>query len=94
MEKGLDPADVLVGEVAVFDVGVEASALVGMIKPEPAIYDLACSRLEVLPQEALFIDDSHRNVQSARQFGLHALQYVGEETIAEAAELLGLPWGW
>jgi len=70
------------------------SAIVGMIKPDPAIYDLACSRLEVLPQEALFIDDSHRNVQSARQFGLHALQYVGEETIAEAAELLGLPWGW
>src|SRR5579863_630404 len=29
----------------------------GIAKPEPAIYHLACKRLEVLPEETLFIDD-------------------------------------
>ena len=68
------------------------SAAVGIIKPEPAIYDLACSRLGVLPQEALFIDDNRGNVESARQVGLQALRYLSEDTIAQAAQLLGLPW--
>jgi putative hydrolase of the HAD superfamily len=69
------------------------SSIVGMIKPEPAIYHLACSRLAVLPQQALFVDDSRANVESARQTGLQALQYVNEDTIAQAAHLLGLPSG-
>ena len=67
------------------------SALVGTIKPEPAIYELACSRLRVQPQRALFLDDKLANVEGARAFGLHALQYVGPDTLAEASEVLGLP---
>ena len=69
------------------------SSIVGVIKPEPAIYHLACSRLGVLPQQSLFIDDSRGNVEGARQTGLQALRYVNEDTIAQAAHLLGLPWG-
>jgi putative hydrolase of the HAD superfamily len=67
------------------------SATVGIIKPNAAIYHLACSRLGVLPEETVFVDDSRANVESARQVGLHALQYVGQHTLHAAAQLLGLP---
>ena len=67
------------------------SAIVGIIKPNAAIYRLACSRLGVLPEEAVFVDDSRANIESARQVGLHALQYVGQHTLHTAAQLLGLP---
>lgn len=70
---------------------VVVSSLVGLTKPEPAIYTLACSRLGVAPQEALFVDDSRANVEAASRVGLHTLQYVDESTIAMAAQLLGLP---
>ena len=68
------------------------SSLEGLTKPDPAIYHLACSRLGVGPQETLFIDDRRDNADGARQAGLQALHYAGEDTIAEAARLLGLPW--
>lgn len=67
------------------------SAKVGIIKPNTAIYRLACSRLGVLPEDTLFVDDSRANVESARQVGLRALQYVGQHTLHAAAQLLGLP---
>ncbi len=61
------------GILDVFD-DVVISALVGMVKSDPAIYHLACSRLEVQPHQVLFIDDSRDNVDSARRFGMHALR--------------------
>lgn len=70
---------------------VVVSAVVGIIKPNAAIYRLACSRLGVLPEATLFVDDSRANVESARQVGLRALQYVGQHTLHAAAQLLGLP---
>jgi len=79
------------GLTSLFD-DVVVSALVGLIKPEPAIYTLACSRLGVRPQETVFVDDSRANVESASRVGLRAVQYVDESTISVAAELLGLPW--
>jgi len=66
------------------------SSVVGMTKPDPAIYGLACSRLGVLPWQALLIDDSRSNVEGAQKAGLQALQYTNEDTIAQAAQLLGL----
>ncbi len=68
------------------------SSVVRLTKPNSAIYHFACSCLEVSPQQALFIDDRRDNVEGARAAGLQALHYAGEETMAQAAELLGLPW--
>jgi epoxide hydrolase-like predicted phosphatase len=46
---------------------------VGLRKPDPAIYRLTCGRLEVAPEAAVFLDDTSRHVESARQVGLHAI---------------------
>lgn len=58
-----------------FDIVVDSSE-VGMRKPDPAIYKLACERLDVLPDRAAFVDDLHVNVEGARAVGLTAIQFT------------------
>ena len=79
------------GVLDLFDVIINSSA-VRLSKPDAAIYHLACSRLGVPPEQTLFIDDRQDNVEGARKAGLHALRYTGEQVIAQAARMLGLPW--
>jgi len=57
------------------------SAEVHLAKPDRRIYQQACERLDVLPNEAVFIDDMRENVEGARQAGLHAIQYQNDEQV-------------
>ena len=40
-----------------------------LVKPDPAIYALALQRFGIRPGQAIFIDDNHANVISARENG-------------------------
>lgn len=42
----------------------------GDTKPHPALYQLACERLDVTPEEALFVDDQPENLSGARRVGM------------------------
>jgi len=65
------------------------SAEVGMVKPDPRIYELAAQRLSIKPAEAVFIDDTERNVVAARSAGWHAIHYRdNEQTLADLDGLL------
>ena len=55
-----------------FDDIVDSSA-VGMRKPDRAIFELACARLEVEPAAALFVDDHQGNVDGALVAGMAAV---------------------
>jgi putative hydrolase of the HAD superfamily len=46
-----------------------------MAKPDPAIYHLALEKLNVRPDEALFLDDKLLNVEAAQALGMKALQF-------------------
>lgn len=59
------------------------SSHVGLIKPEPAIFELALQRFGVLAQDCIFLDDHPDNVQVARRLGIHAIQFH------DAAQALG-----
>lgn len=48
---------------------------VGLTKPNPHIYQLACQRLGVEPTETVFIDDIERYCQAAKEFDMQAVQY-------------------
>jgi len=65
-----------------FDVFIE-SAVVGMRKPDPRIYQLVCDRLEVGPEEAVFLDDIGRNLKAARAMGITTIK------VDDAAQALG-----
>ena len=58
-----------------FDVTI-ISGLVGMMKPDPAIYRLALERLQVAPHEAVFVDDMPENVEGAVAVGMHAIRFT------------------
>ena len=65
------------------------SAEVGLVKPDPRIYRLALERMNVPPEDSLFLDDMPANVQAALSVGMHALQFVQPaETLAELKRLL------
>lgn len=48
---------------------------VGVGKPDPRIYRLACQRLAVSPHETIFVDDVPEFVAGATDAGLHAIQF-------------------
>jgi epoxide hydrolase-like predicted phosphatase len=63
---------------------------VGMSKPDPQIYALVCERLNVLPHEMVFLDDSGPCVAGAREAGINAIRYQNNaQALAEIKALLG-----
>jgi putative hydrolase of the HAD superfamily len=62
----------------------------GIAKPDPESFELTLERLGVLPQDAVFIDDSMENVQAARQLGLHGVLFTSAKELGNVlADLLG-----
>ncbi len=77
----------------VFDVSI-FSAEVGLRKPDPRIYHLILDRLDVQPDEAVFIDDFPVNIEVARAVGLQAIRFTDTDlAIAELDRILGAPAG-
>jgi len=66
--------------LGVFDVTV-FSAEVGLAKPDPAIYQLILGRLQVEPEEAVFIDDVLENVEGARRVGMKAVRFQSTDQV-------------
>ena len=59
-----------------------------LVKPDPAIYALALQRFGLKPGEAIFIDDNHDNVVSARNNGFAAHHFTDAASLR--AELVAL----
>ena len=73
-----------------FDAAV-ISGEVGLHKPMPEIYLLACERLAVEPHHCVFVDDLRENVAGAEAVGMTAILHRDTgETVALLHELLGI----
>ena len=53
---------------------------VGLAKPDPEYFLTVVDALGVRPEEAVFVDDMHTNVQGARQAGLRAVLFAATDT--------------
>lgn len=51
------------------------SGVVGVQKPDPAIYRIVLDRLDLAPAETIFVDDFVQNIQAAEQLGMHTLHF-------------------
>jgi len=73
-----------------FDVFVE-SAVVGLRKPDPRIYELVCRDLGIEAAQAAFLDDIGRNLKTARALGMTTIK-VDDPVVAlrELGAILGL----
>jgi putative hydrolase of the HAD superfamily len=67
-------------EQALFDEMI-MSFEVGMTKPDPRIFLLACDRLRVGPHEAVLVDDVERYCEAARRERLQAIVYEDFEQL-------------
>lgn len=71
--------------------GVIISAEVGVMKPDPKIYQLAAASVGVTVEEALFVDDVMANVAGARAVGMAALHFRDPVLVqTQLAELTGV----
>ena len=62
----------------------------GVVKPEPAAFEITLERLGVKPNEAVFIDDTLEHVEASRKMGLHGILFTTAEALEEELEdLLG-----
>jgi putative hydrolase of the HAD superfamily len=76
-----------------FDLVVE-SKTVGIRKPEPRFYQLACEALGVAPAEVVYLDDLGINLKPARAMGMHTIKVTDPaRALSELSTLTGLTFG-
>jgi epoxide hydrolase-like predicted phosphatase len=62
---------------------------VGVAKPDPRIYRLACERLAVAPEDTIFLDDVEENVEGASAVGIRAILFTDtRQAIADVEAVL------
>jgi putative hydrolase of the HAD superfamily len=79
------------GVLSLFDEIIESSQ-VGVRKPDPRFYELACERLGIEPEQAVFLDDLGVNLKPARAMGMTTIK-VDDPAVAirELEQVVGFP---
>lgn len=70
--------------------GIVVSGRERVIKPQREIYAVLCQRYGVVPSKAIFIDDSLKNVEAARAFGMSAVLFTEASNTRAELQRLGL----
>ncbi len=60
----------------------------GIKKPNPAAFEITLQRLDVAPEEAVFIDDTLGHAKAARALGMHGILFTTAEALAEELEII------
>jgi len=89
-ESSNERASALTAVMNRFDVIVESSK-VGVRKPEPRFYEIACEMLDVAPGECVFLDDLGINLKPAAAMGMRTIKVVDPvDAISQLAEITGI----
>lgn len=72
-----------------FDVLIWSYEL-GIIKPNPAIYHAVLDKLQMQPEETIFIDDKEENTAAARAIGMQAITFSTADKLSEDLIAAGL----
>jgi putative hydrolase of the HAD superfamily len=74
----------------IFDHVIESSK-VGIRKPEPGFYTLACEIAGVEADRVVFLDDLGINLKTARAMGMATIKVVSaDQALGELEEFLGI----
>ena len=57
-----------------------------LIKPNPAIYELAISRFDLIPEDTLFIDDRLDNIEAAQKLNFQTIHLINPSLIQKLIE--------
>ena len=70
------------------------SSKVGVRKPDPRFYELACEQCGVAPAEAVFLDDLGVNLKPAAAMGMTTIKVVDPAVaLRELEQVVGFPLG-
>lgn len=73
-----------------FEIVIESSK-VGIRKPNPAIYELACEEMGISPEQAVYLDDLGINLKPARALGMTTIKVLNaDQALDELEGHLGL----
>ncbi len=61
-----------------------------MIKPGEEIYHLLCERYGLKPEECVFLDDTLKNIETARRLGWKGIHFTTKEQAIEELKKLGV----
>ena len=89
-DRPADERTLAIGAImARFDEVVESSK-VGVRKPEPRFYEIACELLDVRPHECIFLDDLGVNLKPAAAMGMTTIKVISAaQAITDLEALLG-----
>jgi glucose-1-phosphatase len=62
----------------------------GLMKPSPAIFEQVLQTLDTAPDTVAFFDDGARNVEAARNLGIHAYRVDSPDQVLAIVEGFGL----
>ncbi len=60
----------------------------GLLKPEPEIYEAVRERLGCAFSEMIFVDDKSKNVQAAQKLGIHGIIFDRQTIAAEVRQVV------
>jgi putative hydrolase of the HAD superfamily len=76
---------------ALFDAVLESRVL-GVRKPDPRFYELACAAVGVEPEEVVFLDDLGVNLKPARALGMRTIKVTDpDQALVELEQILEHP---
>jgi putative hydrolase of the HAD superfamily len=91
MARSADKAAAVAQVMALFDHVIESSKL-GIRKPDPRIYELACETLGVNPANCIYLDDLGINLKPAKALGMTTIKVLGAaEALVELEAAVGFP---
>lgn len=85
MSRSHDKAMRIAEVMNTFQIVIESSK-VGIRKPDPEIYKMACRELGVAPADAVYLDDLGINLKPARALGMTTIKVVDPDVALEELE--------
>jgi 2-haloacid dehalogenase len=70
--------------------GTVVSSYEGVVKPEPEIFRRLLARFDLDASSTLMIDDSPRNIETARSLDMQTVQFQSAQQLRSALERLGV----
>jgi 2-haloacid dehalogenase len=70
--------------------GIVVSGTEKIRKPNPQFYQLLLNRYQVKPEDALFIDDNHRNILAAEELGIRSIHFSSPNELSLALKQLNV----
>jgi epoxide hydrolase-like predicted phosphatase len=71
-------------------IGIVASSMEGIEKPEEEIFNRLINKYVINPQTSIFIDDLERNIKVAKKFGFLTILYTNKEQMINNLKQFGI----